>query len=157
MNHPFLKSSPGDSPVIVEADFAANVTRLFQAWTSPEDIKQWFGADEGGPESAKLELKVGGSWEFVFAEKDGQTDSLAGKYLRIEKDKRLEFTWVHTRSFADGKKEVSPESIVTLSFEQRENGSFARLIHESISTESSRMNIGGGWGTSMEKMKALIE
>lgn len=157
MNHPFLKSPVGETPVIVEAEFNAPVTRLFKAWTTPEDIKQWFGADEGGPAKAKLELKIGGDWEFVFAENDGKTDSLAGNYLRIQPNELLEFTWVHTRSFSDGTKEVSPESKVTITFEPRTNGSFSRLVHEFISSESSRVNIGGGWSTSITKMKALIE
>lgn len=157
MDLSFLKSPHGQDPVIIEAEFAASVTRLFQAWTTPEDIKQWFGADEGGPAIANVDLQVGGSWGFVFAEKGGQTDGLAGKYIAIEQDRYLQFSWVHTRRFAEGATEVSPESIVSLTFESREKGSFVRLVHKAIGSESSRMNIGGGWGSSIMKMKVLIE
>ena len=157
MNLPFLKSPQGEDPIVMEAEFAASVSRLFQAWTTPDDIKQWFGAGDGGPETAVVELREGGRWEFVFPEKEGQTDSLSGEYLRIETDKHLEFTWVHTRTLADGKVEKSGESVVTVEFEKRSGGAYSKLVHKAVAAQSSRSNIGGGWSSSFSKIKALIE
>ncbi len=157
MNLPFLTTPQGEDPVILEAVFSTNVERLFQAWTTPEDIKQWFGADEGGPEHVSMQVEVGGTWEFVFSENEGKVDSLSGEYLRIEKDTLLEFTWVHTRTLADGSSEQSPESLVSVAFEERPSGAFSRLVHKSVISDSSRSNIGGGWSSSFTKLKALTE
>ena len=157
MNLPFLKSPQGESPVIVEADFNASAARIFRAWTTPAEIKQWFGSEEGGPEVAEVDLQVGGDWQFVFPEHEGQIDSLGGKYLKIEQSVLLEFSWTHTRRLADGTIETSPESVVTVTFEQRDHGSFSRLVHKSINSESSRSNIGGGWNASFAKIKHLVE
>ncbi len=38
----FLKSAPGAEPVIVEGLIAAPVSRVYRAWTDPEDIENWF-------------------------------------------------------------------------------------------------------------------
>lgn len=157
MTHPFLKSPLGEDPLIMETEFGASVERVFQAWTTASDIKQWFGADEGGPYRASLDLKIDGKWNFVFEREDGQQDDLSGRYLSIEPNKRLVFSWKHTRVLIDGSEEQSAESIVTLTFEPRKQGSFLRLIHESISTESAKINISRGWGASLMKMKVLIE
>lgn len=157
MNLPFLKSPHGEDPIILEAEFSVPIARLFKAWTTPEDIKQWFGASEGGPKSAAIELHEGGKWEFIFPEQDGQVDSLSGRYLRIEDNKHLEFTWVHTRKKADGNIETSGESVVTVEFEERPTGTFSRLVHKTVTTEGSRSNIGSGWGMSFTKMKHLLE
>jgi len=157
MTHPFLKSPQGEDPVIVEAEFSASADRLFKAWTTPDDIKKWFGAGEDKLATALVELEVGGAWQFVFQREGGETDSLSGKYLKIEQDKRLEFTWIHTRTLSDGNSETSAESVVTVTFEPRADGSFSRLVHNAIQAESSRANIGGGWDASFSKIKALVE
>jgi len=157
MNLAFMKSQQGADPVVMESEFAASPQRVFRAWTTPEDIKQWFGAGDGGPETALVDLKEGGEWEFTFAEKDGQTDSLKGQYTKIEVDKRLEFTWVHVRTNADGNVEQSAESLVVVELEVRSSGTFIRLTHSSVVAESSRSNIGGGWSMSLSKMKGMVE
>ena len=157
MNLSVLKSPQGADPVILESEFSAPVSRLFKAWTSPEDIKQWFGSGDSGPELARVDLQEGGEWEFVFPEKDGQRDSLSGRYLRIEQDKLLEFTWIHTRRSGSGDIEQSTESVVSVEFEERPAGTFSRLIHKGVDAETSRTNIGGGWVMSLHKIKRLVE
>jgi len=157
MNLPFLKTPRGEDPIILESEFSVPAERLFKAWTIPDDIKQWFGADAGGPESAMVDLKEGGIWEFTFMEKDGETSSLSGRYLHIEQNKLLEFTWVHILKRSDGSTKQSGESVVRVEFEDRPSGAFSRLVHEGVSAESSRNNIGGGWCSSFSKIKELLE
>lgn len=157
MEHPFLKSPLGESPVIIEAPFNASVARLFRAWTNPKQIKQWFGSDEGGPAEASVDLKVNGEWRFAFAENEGKQDILSGRYLEIETDKRLVFSWTHTLVLADGSTEQSPESRVTIDFETRGEASHLKLVHELISSDGARKNIGGGWNNSVTKLKALVD
>lgn len=157
MNHPFLKSIPKQDPLIMETEFDASPERVFKAWTSVEDILQWFGSGDGGPDRASVDLRVDGKWQFVFVDKDGHSDYLSGQYLNIEPNKLLEFSWVHTRVMADGSEQITPKSKVTITFEPRENRCFLRLVHTSISTDSARENIIGGWGASLTKMKGLVE
>ena len=89
MNHPFLKSPSGDNPVIIEAEFKATVSRLFQAWTTEEDFVRWFGPEKNSSKTAKLDLSVGGKWEFAFKNKDGTSDTLSGNYLAIEQNAHI--------------------------------------------------------------------
>lgn len=156
MEHPFLKSPVGENPLLMETEFNASTERVFQAWTSASDIKQWFGTGEGGPDEASLDLRVDGKWQFTFTGDDGQIDQLSGRYLRIDPNKRLVFSWIHTRTLSNGSEEISPESKITLTFETRKQGCFLRLVHESIGSDSARNNIVDGWETSLRKMKALI-
>lgn len=156
MNHPFLKSPSGDNPVIIEAEFKASVARLFQAWTTEEDFVRWFGPEEDCAKTAKLDLSIGGKWQFAFNNQDGTKDILSGHYVAIEHNTHLVLSWTHTRIHIDGKSDTSPESTVTVTFEPRGTGSFMRLVHESISTESARINVGGGWSASIAKIQELI-
>ena len=43
MSLPFLKSPPGETPVIVEGLFAASPDRVFRAWTEADEVLKWFG------------------------------------------------------------------------------------------------------------------
>lgn len=157
MNLAFLKSPHGEEPIIVEALFKVSPARLFKAWTTPDDIKRWFGSEKNCLETAEIELKVGGTWRFIFPEKDGQQDCLSGRYLTIEENKKLEFSWVHTRKLADGSEEESAESKVSVIFEARETGSFSRLVHETVSTEGARLNIGEGWNTTFHHIQDMVK
>lgn len=156
MNHPLLKSPSGNNPVIIEAEFKASVSRLFRAWTTEEDFVRWFGPEKDCSKTAKIDLAVGGKWEFVFNNHDGTADILSGNYLAIEQNAHIVLSWMHTRTNIEGNSDSSPRSTVTATFESRGTGSFMRLVHESISTESARINVGGGWSASIALMQELI-
>ena len=157
MNLPFLKSPYGEDPVIVEGVFNTTASTLFRAWTTPDEIKAWFGAGETGPSSAKIDLRKGGRWEFMYVEADGQIDTLRGEYVEIKENVLLIFTWEHERSSPDGGTETTPQSLVTLDFKETENGVRLRLLHERIGKESGRLGVGVGWNASFKKLKVIIE
>ncbi len=157
MNLPFLQTVQGEDPIVMEAEYSVSVARLFRAWVTPEDIQQWFGAGEGGAQKARIDLRKGGSWEFVFAESEGLIHSLSGKYTMVEENKLLQFTWVHSWVGDDSSLEQSGESLVTIAFSETEAGSKVRLEHKGISAESSRNNVGSGWSMSLGKIKTLLE
>ncbi len=39
----FVKSAPGDDPIVVEGFFAATPAKVFEAWTDPNIVVKWFG------------------------------------------------------------------------------------------------------------------
>ncbi|GAA6139738.1 hypothetical protein NBRC116583_34850 [Arenicella sp. 4NH20-0111] len=96
LNLSFLKPPQGETPVIVEAKFNLSAARLFQAWTIRSEIIQLFDSENGDPEIAEVDLKVSGDGQFVFPRNEGQTDSLAGKYLNTKQSELLEFSRPHT-------------------------------------------------------------
>lgn len=146
MTPEFLKSPSGADPIIVEGLFKASAQRLFEAWTSPDDVKEWFGPGPGTLDEAEIDLQEGGAWRFAYGARDGQSDELSGLYEEINAPKRLVFSWVHTRTFEDGRLPIkTAASKVTITFEDRDGGGFVRLVHEAISSEDGRMGVGSGW------------
>lgn len=157
MKLPYLQSPHGNDPVIVEGEFRTSAQRLFRAWTTPEEIKLWFGPGQTGPAIAEVDLRKGGMWEFMFIEPDGQTDTLSGEYVKIAPGEQLIFTWKHERRLPDGETEITQPSLVTLDFEEVEGGTRLRLTHERIVKEAGRLGVGIGWGASFEKLKRMVE
>lgn len=148
----FLRSDIGDEPVIVDGLFKAPVGRVFRAWTDPDEIIKWFGLKKGAVVSAEIDLRVGGQWCFVMEDGADSRASLMGEYLGIESEKLLEFSWRHVREHADGRREETPGSKVTVTF--REEGAATRLHlrHEGIDRLDGRQGVGTGWNATFEHL-----
>ena len=155
MTFAYLKSPRGADPIIVEGTFPASPERIFRAFTAPEDLVQWFG--NHALEKAEVDLRVGGSWVFTFAEKDGERDILHGQYGEIDPGRTLVFTWRHHKETAEGKGEVSPASVVAVSFTAVKDGTHVRLIHSLVGTESARLNICGGWDDCFGDLDRILQ
>lgn len=157
MSLPFLKSPHGSDPVIVENTFKASPSRVFRAWTEPTEVKAWFGQAPHSMASIEIDLREGGAWTFTTPPTETSRDILRGCYVTVEPDRKLVFTWIHTREFADGRVEVTPESEVTVTFEPVEQGTFVRLTHAGIRKEDGRKGVGSGWSVGFGAIQALLE
>jgi len=61
----FVKSEPGSIPIIVECFFNETPKIIFNAWTDPDIVKQWFGMEPNSMHSAFIDLRVGGEWRII--------------------------------------------------------------------------------------------
>ncbi|MEM8750741.1 MAG: SRPBCC family protein [Pseudomonadota bacterium] len=144
----YLKTEPGSDPLIVEGYFAVSPARMFEAWTSPDIVKQWFGLKPNSLHAAEIDLRQGGRWRFVNSIDDEKSTMFEGEYLEIEPDRRLVFSWSHAVRFVNGEKDVTPPSRVEVEFEQMGSGTNVTLCHTAIQSEDARKGVGSGWETS---------
>ena len=80
----------------VSRRFDEPAERVFDAWLSRAMIGRWmFGPDVRDEEIVRLSIdpRVGGAFCFVV-EREGEEIEHFGKYLEIERPRRLVFTWV---------------------------------------------------------------
>ena len=157
MSSKFLQSQPGAEPVIAEAVFRAPADRIFEAWTDPDQIMKWFGPKAGSLVSADIDLRVGGQWRFVLSSNDETQNSLEGRYEIVEPDERLQFTWSHVKTSADGAREATPESIVTVTLEPFGEATRLHLRHQGINQREGREGVGRGWETTLAHLRDLVE
>lgn len=73
----------------VNRTFDASPDRLFDAWTKVE-LMAWLYGKEG---SASVDLRIGGAYSMEMAY-EGKLYHHEGEYLRIDRPKLLEFTWI---------------------------------------------------------------
>ncbi|MDJ0917032.1 MAG: SRPBCC domain-containing protein [Woeseiaceae bacterium] len=157
MKLPFLKSVPGEDPVIVEGVFNSSAARLFRAWTIPDEILRWFGPGDAPLLSARLDPRKGGLWEFAYSKRDGVQDVMTGEYVHVAQDEQLVFTWRHERRLSGGKVEKTLPSLVTVTFEDVEGGARLHLRHERIVRERGRLGVGDGWSRSFANLQRFVE
>ncbi len=81
--------------VVVETTVKAPVGKVWSAYTSPDDIRQWNAAsDDWHTTRASVDLRVGGEFSSRMEAKDGSFGfDFAGTYTRVEPDKALAYTF----------------------------------------------------------------
>ncbi|MEM6534869.1 MAG: SRPBCC domain-containing protein [Pseudomonadota bacterium] len=156
MSLPFITSPHGAEPVVAEALFKADAQRMFDAWTTPDDVRAWFGPGPDQMSEIEIDLRVGGRYRFVYALDNGVQDTLSGIYREIVSPNRLSYSWVHTRTFEDGRSESTAESVVTITFDAQANGTFVRLVHEAIRSIDGREGVGNGWSGTFVRLAASL-
>jgi len=150
--HNFLKSAHGQDPLIVEGYFAVSPQRMFEAWTDPTIVQIWFGNGSEPLHSAEINLTAGGSWRFIKSQDSEKAVGFEGEYLEIVRDARLVFSWRHIVLFADGKREVTPDSRVEVTFTADGPGTQVHLVHSGIGAEAARKGVGSGWESCLGKL-----
>lgn len=106
-----------------EMKVAASVSDVWSAFTTPEGIKTFFSPD------AKIELKLGGSYEIYFypPENAGNRGSEGCNVLSFIPERMLSFTWNAPPEFPHVRKE---RTWVVLEFEDLKNNSvLVKLTH----------------------------
>jgi uncharacterized protein YndB with AHSA1/START domain len=64
--------APADEPVIITHRFInASPALVFEAWTTPEHMRQWIGPRQLTMVACEVDLRVGGRYRFVHRAPDG--------------------------------------------------------------------------------------
>jgi uncharacterized protein YndB with AHSA1/START domain len=94
----FRVTTPSDREVRMTRLFDAPPRLVFEAMTTPEHVRQWWGQLGAGYSVpvCEIDLRVGGKWRFVNRHPKGEVE-FYGEYREIEPPKRL----VYTEIFAD--------------------------------------------------------
>ena len=117
--------------ITVETNVTAPIEQVWQAYTTPEDIKQWNAAsDDWHTTAATVDLREGGAFSSRMEAKDGSMGfDFAGTYTKIVERKLIEYSFGDRTAqveFAPGPKGVAVrvtfDSEPTHSIEQQRNG-----------------------------------
>ncbi len=81
--------------VTIETTVKAPIDKVWSAWTTPEDIKQWNAAsDDWHTTQASVDLGEGGAFSSRMEAKDGSFGfDFAGIYTKVIPNELLEFTF----------------------------------------------------------------
>jgi len=133
--------------LVVTRTFQTDPESLFDAWTRPELMKQWFhGLGAWTTPLAEADLRVGGAWRVDMKKPDGKVYAHFGKYKVIERPVKLAFTW---HPYAD----ESYETMVTLRFKGLSNGTTElTLTHEGFRTDQHKAEHNGGWNSCLDSL-----
>ena len=144
--------------LILTRTFDAPPEKVFNAWTQPTLLKQWFAPLPWTTVEAELDVRVGGTSLIVMRDSEGKDFPSRGVYLEVVKNSRLVFTDAFTDAWELSEK---PFMLVELAFEaQAESTKYtARVRHWTIADREAHENMGfhKGWVTCAEQLAALID
>ena len=160
MANPQVVSNPAENlKVQLSRVIRASRQRVFDAWTRPENIRQWFGpnrtianleADARRDGAYLIELK-GGPCDSTHAEADTTSNVvISGRYIKVDPYDLLSFTWASNL-------DPTEETLVTVTFKDVTEGTELTLTHERFATELSRQRHEMGWVGGIASLKTFAE
>lgn len=110
-------TTPSDYEVRMTRTFAAPRDLLYDAYTKPDLLKRWLGGEAGELIVCEVDLRVGGSYRFVWRLREGGEMSMGGVYREVVPNERI----VATENFDPPYDDVmGGEAVTTTSFEERD-------------------------------------
>jgi uncharacterized protein YndB with AHSA1/START domain len=134
--------------------------RVFQAWTDPQQIKQWFVPDgETAIQSVKAEARVGGKFRIQTQKPDGEFFTAAGTYREVSPPSRLVFTWAWEKdgSEPDFGEVEAPETLVTVELLEQGQHTMLVLTHEKFAAAASRDRHIQGWTGCIDTLEKYFD
>lgn len=130
---------------------------LFEAWTRPELLKQWFAPLPYTTPFAELDVRPGGANLITMRGPDGVDMPNRGVYLEVVPNERLVFTDAYVEAWVPSAK---PFMTVILTFEAEagKTRSTARVRHWTVEDKQAHETMGfhEGWGKCADQLEALV-
>jgi uncharacterized protein YndB with AHSA1/START domain len=105
-------ATPSDREIVITRVFDAPRRVVFDAWTKPEHVAQWWDPSRAPLAVCEIDLRPNGAFRFVHQGPAGLGQPFTGMYRDIAAPERLVFT---TRNAASG-----AESVGTLIFTEHD-------------------------------------
>jgi len=146
-----------DRELVLTRLIDAPPARLFQAWTDPKLLPQWFAPRPLTTPVCEIDLRVGGVCRTVMRTPDGVDLPNEGVYLEIVQDRRIVFTDAFVADWAPSGKAFI---VGTVSFEP-EGGQTrysARVRHWTAADREAHEQMGfyAGWGQCADQLAELV-
>ena len=141
---------PSDTQILITREFNAPRRLVYQAWTTPELIKRWWGAERGEVTSVELDLRVGGRWRYASRTHDGFEFAFSGEYREIVDNERLVWTEVYEQM-------PEHEALNTFTLAEREGRTTLTVLVEHDSKESRDAHLDSGMEPGMQDALRLLE
>jgi uncharacterized protein YndB with AHSA1/START domain len=122
--------------LVVRRTFAATPEKLFAAWTTPEQLRAWWGPRGVRCIAAEIDLRVGGAYRIGNELPDGRVLWIGGEFELVEAPSRLVYSW----RMGD-----EPASRVTVQFVAVGPRTEVIVTHERIDTVATRDDHERGW------------
>ena len=121
MSNPTTIERTSERELVVRRIFNGPAHIVFEAWTRPELMKQWWAPKSIGVPllSCEMDVRTGGGYRLAFGHDASESMAFVGKYLEVVPPSRLVWT----------NEEGEDGPVTTVTFEER-NGRTHLTLHE---------------------------
>lgn len=127
----------------VKRTIPASPQELFDAWTTPAVLAEWWAPPGGRCVSASIDLRLGGIYTIVNELPGGAIVTIRGEYVAIEPSTLLSFTWTTD--------EAQPATeTVTVTFEADGQDTTVSVVHARVPSEEVADGHKLGWNACLD-------
>ena len=94
MTNQLVLTTPSEREIVLAREFDAPRHLVFDAFTKPELLVRWYGANGWQLVLCEIDLRVGGTWRYISEGPGGATMGQAGTFLEITRPDRLIVTFL---------------------------------------------------------------
>jgi len=144
--------------LVLDREVEVPVELVWEAWTTPESIKQWFVPKPWVVAECEIDLRPGGMFRTVMRSPEGQEFANLGCYLDIVPNSRLVFTDTLLPGFRPAPKPFFT-AILQLAPTAKGTRYTAMAIHgdEAQRKTHEEMGFHHGWATVLDQLVAHIK
>jgi len=139
VKNPTTVERTSEREFVVTRTFDGPVHLVYEAWTNPELLQQWWAPQSMGIPllSCEADVRAGGRYRFVFGHEGSETFAFFGNYLEVTPPSRL----VWTNEEGEG-----GQSVTTATFEEQGDKTLLVVREVHPSKEAADEGIGFGEG-----------
>ena len=153
----------------ISRHFNAPREKMWDAWTRPEQIQQWFGPKGSASDLIAFDFRPGGEWRGRMETADGHV--MFSKFIFRDIDPPSRLTWIHGFADEQGNRTRAPfapqfplELLTTVRFAEDDGGTRIDLSWEPINaTDEERdfftgmmASMTGGWTGTFDQLDAYM-
>jgi len=109
------KNSTADRELLITRELNAPIELVWEAWTTPEHIANWWGPNGFTNTISKMDIQPGGEWDLVMHGPDGTDYRNKSVFKEIVKHKRIVYEHI-----------TGPKFTATIEFEDRGEKTYLR-------------------------------
>jgi uncharacterized protein YndB with AHSA1/START domain len=146
----------GEGTVVITRTFEAPRALVWQAWTDPKMLGQWFGPRGFTSSVPQWELRVGGALRIIMHGPDGNDYPMKGVFREVSAPERLVFSNIAIDN--DGNHLLEGETTVTLSEQDGKTTMLLKSHAVGLVPVAPQMLAGmeAGWTQSIDKLEELM-
>lgn len=139
--------------ITIKRTFNAPITLVWEAWTKPEHIANWWSPKGIETKIIEHEFRIGGKWKYIMPMPNGKEFTAEGEYIDIVEFEKI-MSLANFKPMTEG---VEIESLFKANGEQTD---FTfNVIHptEAYKIQQEKMGIMNGWGSVFERLDELLK
>lgn len=145
-------SSEALRTLTIKKTFSAPIQLVWEAWSKPEHIPQWWGPKGMRIKVVAHDFWEGGQWKYIMVMPDGREFTSEGTYTEIDKPNKI-------ITSADFKPMTAGVILQALFEENGEHTNFTfNVIHpsEEYKKQQEEMGFYNGWGSVFDRLEAFL-
>ena len=132
--------------------------KVWAAWTTPEQLMQWFTPAPWKTTACDIDLRPGGRFRTVMEGPEGEKHDNTGCYLHVVPDRQIMWTDALTTGFRPSGGGFMT-ACITLTPTDTGTRYVAHALHATPESRDQHEQMGfeQGWGTALDQMVAMIK